>query len=111
MAIEDLELDALIKAGIYRNRTEAIAAAMQALFVARPQLKVEAALQLYQDSEVTLGRAAEIADMTRWEFETLLTDRGINRIVYYDPTETLEFPAGQHHRQKQNADRDRSPNV
>ena len=111
MAIQDLQLDALVKAGIFHSRTEAIAEAIQALFVTHPQLKVEAARQLYRDSEVTLGRAAEIAGMTRWEFETLLADRGINRIVFCDPAETLESQAGQHQLQKQDADSDRSPNV
>ncbi|HQY91257.1 UPF0175 family protein [Caldilinea sp.] len=90
MAIQDLQLDALVKAGIFRSRTEAIAEAIQMLFVTRPQLKLEASLQLYLDGETTLGRAAEIAGMTRWEFESILADRGIERVVESDPVEKLE---------------------
>ena len=37
-----------------------------------------------------LGRAAEIAGMTRWEFEALLADRGIVRVIESDAVEVLE---------------------
>jgi predicted HTH domain antitoxin len=88
--IQELELNALVKAGIFRSRTEAVKEALRVLFATRPQLSVEAAVQLYREGEVTLGRAAEIAGITRWEFETLLADRGIARSVTSDPTEELE---------------------
>jgi predicted HTH domain antitoxin len=64
--------------------------ALRLLFATRPQLNVEAAVQLYREGEITLGRAAEIAGITRWEFEALLMDRGIARSVTSDPTEELE---------------------
>jgi predicted HTH domain antitoxin len=51
---------------------------------------VEAAIQLFREGEVTLGRAAEIAGLTRWEFDTLLADRGIDRGMECDPVEELE---------------------
>jgi predicted HTH domain antitoxin len=90
MAIQEIQLDALVKAGVFRSHSEAVAEAVQMLFITRPQLKVQAAIQLYQDGDATLGRAAEIAGMTRWEFETLLADRGITRIIESDPVEALE---------------------
>ena len=88
--IQELELNALVKAGVFRNRSEAVKEALRLLFASRPQLNVEAAIQLYREGQVTLGRAAEIAGITRWEFETLLADRGITRSVTSDPTEALE---------------------
>lgn len=88
--IQELELNALVKAGIFRSKPEAVKEALRVLFATRPQLSVEAAVQLYREGEVTLGRAAEIAGVTRWEFETLLTDRGIVRFVSSDPAEELE---------------------
>ena len=90
MVIQELELKALVKAGIFRNKTEAVREALRLLFATRPQLSVEAAVQLYKEGEVTLGRAAEIAGITRWEFETLLADRGIVRSVSSDPADELE---------------------
>jgi predicted HTH domain antitoxin len=88
--IQELELNALVKAGVFRNRSEAVKEALRLLFASRPQLNVEAAIQLYREGQVTLGRAAEIAGITRWEFETLLADRGIVRFVSSDPADELE---------------------
>ncbi|MBM3129906.1 MAG: hypothetical protein FJ009_14945 [Chloroflexi bacterium] len=90
MAVQELELEALLKAGIFHNRNEAVEEAFRMLFVTRPQLRVEAAIQLFKDEAVTLGRAAEIAGLTRWELEGILADRGINRIVESDSREDLE---------------------
>jgi predicted HTH domain antitoxin len=51
---------------------------------------LEAAIQLFKDETVTLGRAAELAGLTRWEFETIVTDRGIERVVTCDAAANLE---------------------
>ncbi len=45
----------------------------------KPRLDV--AIQLYQDGEVTLGRASELAGMHRFEFESVLKAKGILKIV------------------------------
>ena len=47
-------------------------------------------MQLFKDNAVTLGRAAELAGLTRWEFEAILADRGIERVVACDTAENLE---------------------
>lgn len=88
--IQELQLSALVKAKIFPNKTEAVKEALRVLFATRPQLGVEAAIQLYREGEVTLGRAAEIAGITRWEFETLLADRGLERTVTCDPPAVLD---------------------
>lgn len=90
MTVQELQLNALLKAGIFRSRGEALEEAVRTLFTTRPQLKIEAAIQLFREGEVTLGRAAEIAGLTRWEFNTLLADRRIDRVVACDAAETLE---------------------
>ncbi len=88
--IQELQLTALVKAKIFPSKAAAVKEALRLLFATRPQLGVEAAIQLYRENEVTLGRAAEIAGMTRWEFETLLADRGIERTVTCDPPAVLD---------------------
>ena len=90
MSVQELQLEALLKAGIFRSRGEAIEEAVRTLFTTRPQLRVEAAIQLFREGEVTLGRAAEIAGLTRWEFDMLLAGRGIDRVVECDSAEELE---------------------
>lgn len=93
MAVQEREIAALIKAGIFQSQAEAVDEALRVLFATRPQLRLEAAIQLFKDAEVTLGRAAEIAGLTRWEFEALLADRGIERVVACDAPEHLERQA------------------
>lgn len=90
MAVQELELEALLKAGIFRSKGEAVAEALRLLFTSRPQLRIEAAIQLFKDEAVTLGRAAEISGLSRWEFEAILADREIERSVECDSAENLE---------------------
>ena len=51
--------------------------AVQTLLAVNPHLRREGAIRRYLDEEITLGRAAELAGMTRWRFRELLTQRGI----------------------------------
>ena len=52
--------------------------------------QLDAAILLYQEGEVTLGRAAELAGIHRFEFEEVLAARGIWKIVDVDSAETLK---------------------
>jgi predicted HTH domain antitoxin len=90
MAVQELEVDALVKAGIFHSRGEAVEEALSLMFATRPHLRVEAAIQLLKDGAVTMGRAAEIAGVTRWEFEDLLANHGIELTVTCDPAEELD---------------------
>ena len=85
MPVQESELEALVKAGIFQSKTEVVNEALRLLFASRPELRFEAAIQLFKDGEVTLGRAAEIAGVTRWEFEDILASHDIQRIVEGDP--------------------------
>ena len=75
--IIDQELDAVIRAGIFRDRDHAIHEAIETLFVVRPELRTEAAMELFRSGEVSLLRAAEIAGLDSESFRRLLRDRGI----------------------------------
>ena len=52
--------------------------------------QLDAAILLYQDGEVTLGRAAELAGIHRFEFEEVLAARGIWKIVEVDSAGALK---------------------
>ena len=54
MATQDMELAALVKAGIFRSKREAVAEALRLMFATRPQLRLEAAIQLFKDEAITL---------------------------------------------------------
>ena len=55
--------------------------AVHTLLAVKPHLRVEVAMRRYLDEEITLGRAAEWAGVTRWRFSELLAQRGM-RIIY-----------------------------
>jgi predicted HTH domain antitoxin len=47
-------------------------------------------VQLYREGQITLGRAAEMAGLSRWEFRDLLADRGVRVEVDATPAEEME---------------------
>jgi predicted HTH domain antitoxin len=71
------EIAAIVRAGCFSSEADAMREAVQTLLAANPHLRREAAIRRYLDEEITLGRAAELAGMTRWRFRELLTQRGI----------------------------------
>jgi predicted HTH domain antitoxin len=75
--IVDQQLDAVVRAGLFRDRQHAIHEAMLTFFAVRPQLRTEAAVELYRSGEISLLRAAEMAGLDFESFRLLLHDRGI----------------------------------
>ncbi len=49
--------------------------AIRALFVVNPQLKIEVALELYKEGEISLEKAAEIAGMGVVEFREFVSKK------------------------------------
>jgi predicted HTH domain antitoxin len=84
------ELAAAIRAGCFSSEQEAVREAVQMMFASRPQLRLEAAIQQYLEGEITLGRAAESAGVTRWRFRELLVQRGIGLEVEAGSAKHLE---------------------
>ena len=52
--------------------------------------QLDAAILLYQEGEVTLGRSAELAGIHRFELEAVLKEKGISKIAEVDSDENLE---------------------
>jgi predicted HTH domain antitoxin len=75
--IVDQQLDAVVRAGLFRDRQHAIQEAMQTLFTVRPQLRTEAAIELFRAGDISFLRAAEMAGMDFESFRLLLRDRAI----------------------------------
>ena len=75
--IADEELDAVIRAGVFRDRAHAVQEAIETLFAVRPQLRTEAAIEMFRSGEVSLLRAAEIAGLDFDSFRRLARDRGV----------------------------------
>ncbi len=61
---------------------------MQAARTTPSELKVELAIQLYQQRRLSIGHARELAGMSLWEFRQLLASRRI--APHYDIAELDE---------------------
>ncbi len=75
--INSQEIIALVKAGFYTSKSDVAKDALRCLFEHKPELKINAAIQLYKDGEVSLGRAAEMAGLNLVDFREVLVDRGL----------------------------------
>jgi predicted HTH domain antitoxin len=86
----DQELDAAIRAGMFRDREHAFREAVETLFTVRPYLRTEAAVEMFRSGEVSLLRAAEVAGLDFESFRRLLQDRGISWDIECDDRAHLD---------------------
>ncbi len=84
------EIRALIKEGYYANINEALKDAFRTLFNVRPELKISAAIELYKEGEISIGKAAEMSGVSTIEFKDILANRGIIRKIGSRSKEELE---------------------
>jgi len=75
------KVEALIKSGVYVDETELYEEAIRTLFEVRTDLKMIAAIELYKEGEVSLGKASEIAGTNIVQFKNILAQKGIIRWV------------------------------
>lgn len=59
----------------------------------KPHVRLEVAIELFREGTVTLNRAAEIADLNRWQFQDVLTQRGVKLDVEADDADDLAAAA------------------
>jgi len=86
----DREIAALVRIGLYQSREEVISDAVRNLLLNNRSLRLELALDLFKSDEVSLGRAAEIAGLDRWQFEEVLSERGIPIVIEADSAEAMD---------------------
>ena len=65
------QIDALIKAGYYDNRSEIIREAIRIFLDKKPEVRLVTAVQLYKDKKITISRAAEIAGLSYEEMKSI----------------------------------------
>lgn len=74
-------LDLLIDRNVYPDRAALIRDAMQALLRSRPELRRYLAVDLYQQGEVSLARAAEIGGVDIETMKEILREAGVARNI------------------------------
>ncbi len=86
----DRKVKALVNAGYYSSELDVIKDAIRSLFRENAELKVNAAIELYKEEEVSLSKAAEMAGVTTIEFKDLLGKRGIIREIEARPAAEID---------------------
>lgn len=86
-------LAATVRAGTFRDEDEAMREALNTWLAVKPNVRLEVAIELFRDGTVTLNRAAEIAGLNRWQFQDLLTQRGLKSEVEADEASELSAAA------------------
>jgi predicted HTH domain antitoxin len=75
--LED-ELKAIVQAGAYNSKEEAIGHALEVLLAAHAPLRINTAVELYRQGSVTVARAAEIAGLELEAFKDQLAEHNVS---------------------------------
>lgn len=70
-------MEGAIKAGIFENKSDAIRHVLREYFDEHPNARIAAAVSLYEDGSITLGTAARLADVNRFEMRDILREEGV----------------------------------
>lgn len=89
------KMDALKKARLFLNAEATLQQATSVWLDVKPELRLEAAIELLQSNEVSFERAAEIAGLNRWVFHDSVTRRGIEIIIDTDSVDDLDLAVDQ----------------
>ncbi len=75
------EIDALVKSGYYSSKSDVVKDALRYMLESKKNLRLAAAVELYKHGEVSIGKAAEIANMGVIEFKETLASQGYKRVL------------------------------
>ena len=67
----------LIQSGLYPNQQEVVRDALRSLLLTHPHYKIEVAIEAYDDGEVSLAKAGELAGLNYEEMKEVLVQRGV----------------------------------
>jgi Arc/MetJ-type ribon-helix-helix transcriptional regulator len=77
---EDLSnlVEGSIEAGLFSNKSDAVRAALRDYFEQHENARVAAAVHLYNTGDVSLGKAARLAGVSRYDMPDILHDHGVD---------------------------------
>ena len=73
----DNQLKSLVGAGLYLSEEEVIRDAMNCLLQTHPDYKLKIAMYRYQTEEISVGKAAEIAEVSMETIKRFLMKNGV----------------------------------
>ncbi|MDJ1434231.1 UPF0175 family protein [Halostagnicola sp. A-GB9-2] len=82
------DVETIAAVGGYDDTDDVLEDAVRELLRRRPELRTSLAIEKYRAGDVSLNRAAELADMSTERLKDELTDRGIDRSAgFLDPAD------------------------
>jgi Arc/MetJ-type ribon-helix-helix transcriptional regulator len=88
------EIEALVRSGHYSSKSDVVKDALRYMLDNRKNLRLAASVELYRSGEISLGKAAEIADMGVVEYRERLKDFGITRTIRAEATKKMDAELG-----------------
>ncbi len=80
-----------VLAKLYESEEDVIADSLHCLLLVRPNMRVELAIYQYQSSDISIGKAANLAGVSFEQMKSILLSRGIVlRLGPETPAEALE---------------------
>lgn len=70
-------MEGAVRAGIFENKSDAIRHVLREYFEENQNARISAAVTLYEDGEITLGTAARLAEVNRFEMRDILREEGV----------------------------------
>jgi len=84
------EVDAIVESGRYENKSELLREALRAYIHERKDLRLSAALYLYEKGAISLGKATEIAELSIGEMKEFIVSSGIKLRRFPETVEEAE---------------------
>ena len=72
-----LQVQTLVDARLYPDEAAVVQDALRSLLSEKPQLRIELAIHRYQTQDISLAKAAHLADVSFDRMKTILVARGI----------------------------------
>jgi predicted HTH domain antitoxin len=73
-----VELQALVKAGVYPDTDTAIQEALRVLWQERPSVRIDVAVYRYRTEGLSVAKAAALAGISFDRMKEILADRGVS---------------------------------
>ena len=75
--MEMTEVEDFVRSGIFKNREEVIRDALRHLTRAHPEYRQRVAIYRYQNENISVGKAAELAGVSFEQMKEILAQQGI----------------------------------
>jgi predicted HTH domain antitoxin len=84
-----------VKARLYKSQDAVIQDALRHLLRNRPDLKIQLAVYRYQQEDLSLAKAAELAGVSWWQMRDILLEQGIDPALGSETVEEAQAEVDQ----------------